>query len=404
MPPPSKHAFAFNDRSIKALRPGAVQTDYMDLSLEGFGLRVYPSGRKTFFRRYRVGRGGFRRLSLGTYPKVSLKKARRLAAAAVGRVATGEDPQAERRERRQGPTFGELAATFMAVHSKKRKRTWREDQRILDRELLPAWKHLPSSEIRRRDIAAVLEGVVGRDAPIMANRVRALISKIFAFALEREIVEFNPVHGLKAPTAERKRERFLSADEVSRLWGMWEAENSVTSAVFRMLLVTAQRLGEVLTMRWEDIEGEWWTIPPGITKNARGHRVYLGAEAQELLGVLRLRPDKCGWVFPSPRTSTRIVSVNKAAERYRSASGTSGWTPHDLRRTAATYMGDLEVPDAIIALVLNHASTGVTARYNRSRREREIARALGLWGTRLAEMARGRSVAENIVRFDRAER
>src|SRR5580700_10332997 len=116
-----KHAMAFNDRAVKALRPGPGRTEYRDL--EGFGLRVYPSGAKTFFIRYRTGRGE-RRYILGDYSKLSLAQARKLAKDLLGRAARGEDPQGERRDRRAAPTFADLAASYLEVHARQRKRTW----------------------------------------------------------------------------------------------------------------------------------------------------------------------------------------------------------------------------------------------------------------------------------------
>jgi site-specific recombinase XerD len=101
------------------------------------------------------------------------------------------------------------------------------------------------------EVALPLEAI-NREA---ANRVRALISKIFAFGLARDIVEVNPVAGLPRPGEERRRQRVLTEEEIWTLWGIWEAEASISSAAFRMLLLTAQRKQEVLTMRWADVHG-----------------------------------------------------------------------------------------------------------------------------------------------------
>lgn len=383
------NVLGFNDRSLRAVRAGERRVDYMDLGLHGFGLMVRPTGRKTFFVRYRVG-GLDRRIILGDYPRVLLVDARTAAKDVLGRVARGEDPQSDRLEKRAAPTFGDLAASYLEVHAKRRKRTWEEDERILRRDLLPVWRRIPAAEIHRRDVAALLDGIVGRGAPVMANRVRSLASKIFAFALEREIVEFNPVAGLPPQGQERSRERVLSEDEIRALWAAWEAEGSVTSGLFRMLLLTAQREAEVRGMRWADISGSWWTVPPGIVKNKLAHRVYLGVEALALLGALAGKTGRGEWVFASPRRSgAPIASINKAKERFRAATEIPDWRPHDLRRTAATYMGRLGVSRTAIARVLNHVESGVTAVYDRSTGEPEIENALSVWGKRLDEMVHG---------------
>ena len=398
MPRPPKHGMVFNDRALRALRPGPRRVDYMDLGLKGFGIMVQPTGLKTFFVRYRTGRG-LRRLTLGSYPATSFADARSAAQEAIGRVAKGGDPQAARHAQRTAPTFGDLAKDYLELHAKRRKRTWEEDERILQTDLLPAWRNVPAAEIRRRDVALVLDRIVGRGSPIMANRVRALASKIFNFGLVREVVEFNPVGGVPPAGEERSRDRVLSEHEIRTLWGIWEAENSVTSAVFRMLLLTAQREMEVLSMRWQDIEGSWWRVPAGVVKNKLGHRVFLSDQAARLLAELRGLTGLKEWVFASPRTARHISSLNTAKQRFRALLGVHDWHPHDLRRTAATYMGRLGVARSAIAKVLNHAEPGVTAVYDRSTGEVELAQALRLWGKRLEEILGGHEAADNVVRF-----
>jgi integrase len=123
---------------------------------------------------------------------------------------------------------------------------WR---RIIRLDLLPAWDLRPAAEIRSRDVAAVLDRILARGAPVQANRTRAWAHRIFAFALEREIVEFNPVAGPRRPTQEHSRQCVLNEEEIRALWTVWEAERSVTSALFRMILVTAQRRQEIAAMR-----------------------------------------------------------------------------------------------------------------------------------------------------------
>src|SRR5579863_10016417 len=115
MPKAPKNARFFTQRSLVALKPTGAQVDYMAVGVEGFGIRVYPSGRKTFFVRYRRGRG-FRRFTIGDFPRTSLREARAEAEAIIGRVADGGDPQGSREEARAAQTFGELAASYLEVH------------------------------------------------------------------------------------------------------------------------------------------------------------------------------------------------------------------------------------------------------------------------------------------------
>ena len=132
--------------------------------------------------RYRAA-GRYRRMSLGRYPTVSLADARRRARQVLGEVASDGDPAQVRQDARQAPTFEALAALYLEKHARVRKRSWRQDRRMIENELLPKWRGLRAGEIRRRDVRELVEAIAERPAPISANRVRALISKIFNFGV-----------------------------------------------------------------------------------------------------------------------------------------------------------------------------------------------------------------------------
>lgn len=158
-----------------------------------------------------------------------------------------------------------------------------------------------------------------------------------------------------------------------------------------MLLLTAQRAGEVARMRWADLRGCWWTIPADFVKNKRTHRVFLSGPTLELLSFLEASTGKRQWVFASPRNPDQpIASLSTAKRRYRAAAGLPDWRPHDLRRTAATHMRrpPLRLGRDFIKVVLNHAYSGVTAIYDRADCEPEMEHALNLWGLRLDEIVR----------------
>ena len=403
MPRPPKNSVSFTDRALAALKPGLHRIDYMELDprYRGFGIMVRPSQVKTFFVRYRVGRRE-RRVILGNFPMMDLATARTQAKVLLRRINLGEDPQEARDEQRGIPTFGELAVTYLEVRAKPRmtSRSYDEEVRVLRADLVPAWRALPVTEIRRRDVAQLLDRIIARGSPVQANRTRSVAHRVFAFAVERELVEFNPVVGLRRPSEEQSRQRVLAEDEIRALWTTWEAEGSVTSILFRMLLITAQRKHEVTTMRWADVHGSWWTIAPSVAKNKLAHRVYLAEPALDLLAALQPVTGDSEWVFASSRLpGQHLGSVNKAKERYRAVTGIADWRPHDLRRTAATYMGRMGISRATIARVLNHAERGVTAVYDRSTGEHEIGHALQAWAQRLEEIVNGAERVENLVSF-----
>ena len=222
-------------------------------------------------------RGRYRRVKLGVYPELSLADARRRARQVVGEVASDRDPAQARRDARLAPTFEHLANLYVEKHARVKKRSWKEDRRVINKELFPAWRAMRAAEIRRRDIRTPIEKIAERPAPSMANRTQALIHKMFNSAIAHEIVEFNPCAQLEHPAKERARDRILTDAEIRQFWSVLDGEPPHLAAAFRLRLITAQRGGEVHGMRWEDIDldGRWWTIPGSVAKNGLAHRVPL---------------------------------------------------------------------------------------------------------------------------------
>ncbi len=376
-------------RIIDTLTAGKWMTDYWDEQLPGFGVRVSQSGRKTFIVRYQGANGSKRRLTLGMYPVMSLAEARDQARAKLAAIAKGEDPQVEKVAVREAPTFGELADIYLERHAKVKKRSWREDERILRVELLPHWKSRKAQSLERSEVTELLDGIVSRGAPIMANRVKALVSKIFNFGIGRGLVEHNPCLFVPMPARERPRERVLSEDEIRQLWALLEDEAPAMGATFKMRLLTAQRGVEVLKMRWRHIDGSWWTIPAEVAKNGLTHRVPLVPQVRDLLDELRPVTGNSGWIFASPRKPGRpIASVQSAAERLAERSGIA-FTPHDLRRTAASFMTSMGISRLVVSKLLNHIESGVTSLYDRHSYDPEKAEALARWADRLDEILVG---------------
>ena len=233
-------------------------------------------GRKAWVVRYRVeGQGRLRRLTLGAAAgatsSLSLAHARRKAKAAFREAGLGHDPATAKQERRDAGTFAELAQEYLERHAKKTKRSWKEDQRIITVNLLPAWRDIKVADLKRRDVRALVEGIADCDAPVMANRVLALVSKMLNFALERDWIEANPAAHIRRPTDEQSRERVLTPEELRTLWQVLDAPQRPArtkhgrptwviapphAAAYKLRLLTAQRGGEILRMRWTDLDLE----------------------------------------------------------------------------------------------------------------------------------------------------
>jgi integrase len=344
--------------------------------------------------------GRLRRHSLGTYPALSLADARDEALQTMARVATGKDPAAERRALRNAETFGELAETYLERHAKVKKRSWKEDDRILRAELLPHWQHTPLRELRRRDVRNLVHAIAARPSPIMANRTLALVRKMLNFAIESEWLEANPASLIPKPGAEQSRDRVLTQDEIKAFWIAVEEEPPAIRAWLRLRFLTVQRGGEVLRMRWSDLDlqNKWWTIPAETTKNKLAHRVPLNPAAVTVLRDLRSSsPLQATWVCASSNPDVPVIhDAKKAIARVRRRMNVD-FRGHDLRRTAASVMASAGVNRLVVAKVLNHVETGVTAVYDRHSYDAEKRAALDLWGRELQRILRRKSKASVIA-------
>jgi hypothetical protein len=177
-------------RFIESLKgdPSTKQRDYWDESITGLGLRVSSGGRKTWVVMYRHNRRQ-RRLTLGTFPVLTLADARARAREALALVAAGKDPGAEKVAARRAKKFAELAAEYLERHAKPHKKTWKEDERNLRVDVLPRWQHVRPVDITRTDVRSLVDAIVDRNAKVHANRVLALVRKVFNFGIQRDWLE-----------------------------------------------------------------------------------------------------------------------------------------------------------------------------------------------------------------------
>jgi hypothetical protein len=202
-------------KMVQGLRASpAGQVEYFDSKVPGLALRVTRQGVKSWTLVYRRDRR-VRRWTIGWYPALSLADAREKAAEARREIAHGGDPAGEKQLRRQAPTVADIAETYLTLHAKVHKRTWREDARILQADILPQWGRRPAASLTRRDVFALLDTIVERGARIQADHVLSVVRKMYNWAITRDLVEQNPCLLVKAPSHEQARDRMLTAAEIA---------------------------------------------------------------------------------------------------------------------------------------------------------------------------------------------
>ena len=408
-----------NDQKIKSLKTDMKRQDFRIEAPDkkkGLVLSVYRNNTKIW--RYIYKKEGVKRiLTMGEYPRMTLSKATRSFLEYHEEVKSGGDPAASKQGRiqaeRDADTIKQLAAEYIEKWAKPRKRSWKEDQRMLDHDIIDQWGARKAKDITRRDVILLLDSIVERGSPISANRTHALLHKMFRFAVGRDIIPFNPVTDMPKPAAEHQKDRVLSDGEIKTHWqGIMASHqmSALTRYALLLQLITAQRQGEIASMRWDQINGDMWTISAERAKNGLAHRVPLSPQAITLLDAVKGISDESEYAFPSPKTGHIAPSaVGRALHRHLNkldepiSKGTPEWfTPHDLRRTAATKMTEAGINRLTVSKILNHAESGVTAVYDRHSYDKEKQQALEAWGRRLdAILTEKKDEGSNVVNLTR---
>jgi integrase len=327
------------------------------------------------------------------------------------KVDAGIDPQAERENKRRAvekanaDSVDALCEAYIERHAKPKKRTWRDDQSKLRCEVLTAWKGRPVTSIARRDCRELVQAIADRGGPIHANRIAALLSRVFRFAVDEEIIPANPAAHLPKPGVEAqsrpdgdRAQKAYTDDEIRAIWSATETLTPSLRALYRLGLLTGQRPSEIGNMGWGEIAGSWWTIPGRRTKNGRDHRVFLAPAAVTLLEQIT-RADDVAYVFAGWRGKRQLSAINAQVfsgmeRRIRPR--------HAMRDTVATRLAACGVAVEDIAKVLNHTyGPRVTAGYNAYSYDKERRLAITRWARQLTALLEGKNDAGTVVAFGR---
>jgi integrase len=416
---PASQQNGLSRRTIEAACPGQFLWDDGKRGISGFGLRVTPGGTRTFIYRYR-SHAKQRFLTLGRYPTLTIEQARKLARIRAGEVGVGSDPQAARKALRDAPTMASLVSVYLDEYAPSqalRAATVRNARALLTiaTARLGSMKvaEVAITDIRKLHGDMRAEGIAsGHKGVYQANRLLAVLSKMFSLAIERGWRTDNPCKGVRK-FPEDQRWRNLSEDEVGRLLAAcddYEAgvrpvlegedpevaerkqtqlpdiERSATDReaadAVRLLLFTGARLREVLMAEWRqfDLEGGLWEKPSAHTKSKRQHRLELDGPSLALLKAMAEHKRDPVYLFPgNPELRRKGVPLDirtgqpkgiapRADLRHpwrmmRMLAGLEGVRLHDLRRTTASFMLSEGSSLATVGKALGHTQASTTARY-----------------------------------------
>ncbi|MCG7392663.1 integrase arm-type DNA-binding domain-containing protein [Microvirga sp. ACRRW] len=416
--------------------PSSGRLELSDTRCVGLAFRVTSNGNRSWSFRFRDPvTNKTSRMGLGNYPDVSLGQAREKAEAMRKSVAAGSNPVEAKRQAREDATtktFEALTDRYLQEYAYRFKRSAKADEANLRRHVLPKWGKRPYQSIQRRDVIELLEGLLAQGLTGQTNRVQSLVSKVFSFALDNDLISHHPCLRLKKRAPENAKTRVLTYGEIRLFWSsvVNPPLTRRTGLGLRLALLTGLRISAIAGLRRDELhslddpEQACLVIPPERMKQSavgpqRSFLVPLSPLALETVqSILATVGDDELFLFPSPRRvngrvpieghafSVALDRLGKEITAQKDKSQVHAkWaedppTPHDLRRTLATRLGSYGVRDEDVSAVLDHTVKGVTRRhYNLYDRQREKREALDLWSANLQTLLTSKA---EIIAFKRA--
>ena len=359
----------FTEDYVKDLKPTGKQYSKKDSVVRGLVLLVSPKGAKTFYVYRRID-GRPERVRLGPWPDLKVKRARIKAEKVNGQIAEGNNPADLSRSAREEMTVGELWDRYLRLHGKPHKKSWRNDELQYNKHLVQ-WKKRRLGDITRQCVARLHASIAAttkpRGGPIAANRVLALLSSMWGWGQEHLGLELpNPCLGVRR-SKESARERTLSEGEIKEfLMALEKTEDVDIRDVLRVMLMTGQRKACVIQMTWAELNlrDHIWTIPAARMKSGRTHRVPLPPPIVQMLSRRNVHTTGGSErVFSLPTNDIR-----GGLKKVLDLAGLVDVTPHDLRRTCASWVGRHGKCDvAVLSALLGHSdkALGVLGVYRR---------------------------------------
>jgi len=384
---------------------GKLQDLRWDTEMRGFGVRIYPSGIKSFIMTYRQN-GTKRIYVIAQYGQITLEQARELTKKRFGEIADRRDPLLEKRatKKKHEWTVKRAFEDFLNHYAKKRNKHWEETDRIFKKDILPSLESTAIDEVKKDDIIKILDKIRDRNSGIMANRTLAHVKKFFQWCLERNLIEFSPVMGIGKPAAEIDRDRVLYDYEIKEIWNAAQEMGFPFGYCIQFLILTGQRRGEIAAMRWEDYnkKEQLWTLPKEFTKTNRQHEVPISDFAAEIIKACHklLQGD---YVFTSAgnrpfenfsRDKELLDDAINTKRKMAKQPPMQPWRIHDIRRTVATGMAKLGVAPHVVQKVQNHSTgaiSGIAAIYNRYEYADEKREALDQWAAQIQKILTDKS-------------
>jgi integrase len=356
------------DAIVKRL-PAPVRNNriHYDASQPGFGVRITAKGHRSFILNYVVrATGRERRYTIGAFPNWSTVAARNEARRLRRLIDNGSDPLGQIEDERSAPTLSDLIERFADEHFPRlRPSTAKKYRELIGKHVRPYFSpHTKVADVAYADIDRLHRKITAAGHSYAANRVLSLLSKMFTLAVRWEMATANPARNVEK-NLELKRKRYVNNDELSRLIAaLSEHPNQQSANIFRVLMMTGARRGEVLSMRWDQIDlatGNWTKLASS-TKQKADHIVPLSAPVRQLLSEIRAGQPEGEFVFPDDSGGHRR-DIDNGWRKICKAAGITGLRIHDLRHSFASQLASGGASLPLIGALLGHSDPATTARY-----------------------------------------
>ena len=379
----------FTDNYIKNLQPERTWLEKIEAS--GLGLRVTPSGNKSWFYRFTMD-GKRYKMSLGKYPAISLKDAREKLRTVQSLKEKGIHPIEHHKQQKlkQKKTVHTLILSWYTGYIEKNRKQPIQIKQQIDADIIPLLGDWELEKLKAHHITAALDKIVGRGSPVHANKVLSTLKQAFNYAVSRGEMAANPAMNIRARDIggiEKPRDRVLSLDEIKRLWEFLDSKDHLISLqiknALKILLLTGVRSGELRIAEWSefDFDNSLWIIPASHTKINVTMRVHLAEPVKALLYELK-QNNSSPYVLSGIDGQSILTdrALPRAVNRIQQRVGIPQWTAHDLRRTFATHLGEtLNIDPVVIEKCLGHKMPKIMATYNKNEMLPQRKEALERW-------------------------
>ncbi|OEY95342.1 site-specific recombinase [Acinetobacter proteolyticus] len=343
------------------------ELEITDNVVKGLKLVVTRQGKKTWLFRYVIN-STKRAMKLGNYPELRLADVRLIAQAKNDLLTIGKDPQHERDVQKAMPTVSEFFTKTYYPHAQKRKRSHSDDLSRFNNHLRDVIGHLPLNQVEATHVMQILDHAKDSElSHATINRIRALLSVMYSYAMDLGLVEKNPVSRVKKYKEVNKIERFLSEQELPRLMQVLNApaeygiDNLVVVAIVKVLLLTGMRKREVMDMKWADVDlssGHW-----KLENNKSGKPRLIRLASESLAEIRKMLPRQSEYVFANPQTGQAFNDIRKCYDKIMKAAGIPNMRIHDLRHNFASMAVNKGLSLYVVQHLLGHASPQTTQRY-----------------------------------------